>query len=156
MELIAHRGNIFGPQPEIENSPEYIDEAIRQLYKAEIDLWSVRGELFLGHDSPIYLIDFDYLFDRRDFIYVHLKGRFEEGNACLINDLNWFKHHDERFVFTNFGDKWYFPSAEIMSDGVNLMPEYSSTVELFISKMNRDVRVCSDYVGEIKRGFQQR
>ena len=40
MILIAHRGNIDGPNPEMENNPQYIDKAIDSGYNVEID---VRG-----------------------------------------------------------------------------------------------------------------
>ena len=37
MKLISHRGNIDGPQPDRENSPNYINEAIEAGYNVEID-----------------------------------------------------------------------------------------------------------------------
>ena len=39
MKLIAHRGNIDGPNPERENSPEYIEEALKAGYDVEVDVW---------------------------------------------------------------------------------------------------------------------
>ena len=41
MKLIAHRGNISGPNPEKENHPDYILEAIRLGYvpEEEYDNW---------------------------------------------------------------------------------------------------------------------
>ena len=39
MEIIAHRGNLNGPQPENENNPEYINSALELGFSAEIDVW---------------------------------------------------------------------------------------------------------------------
>jgi hypothetical protein len=39
MYLIAHRGNINGPNKEHENSPGYILNAIELGYDVEVDIW---------------------------------------------------------------------------------------------------------------------
>ena len=39
MKLISHRGNLEGRKPELENNPEYIDEALSKGYDVEIDVW---------------------------------------------------------------------------------------------------------------------
>ena len=53
--IIAHRGNIGGSNPEVENSPEQIDKCISEGYDVEIDLRydDLTKTLWLGHDSPI-------------------------------------------------------------------------------------------------------
>ena len=50
MKLIAHRGNIDGPNPSKENHPEYIESAIVDGYDVEIDLRydKVTETLWLG------------------------------------------------------------------------------------------------------------
>ena len=57
MLKIAHRGNLYGPDPERENTIEVISEALALGYDVEIDIWLVDGKLYLGHDEPTYLID---------------------------------------------------------------------------------------------------
>ena len=44
--LLAHRGNIDGKQPERENSPSYILEAIDSGYSVEVDVWLADNEWF--------------------------------------------------------------------------------------------------------------
>ena len=39
MILISHRGNLNGPKPDQENSPNYINNAISKGYNVEIDVW---------------------------------------------------------------------------------------------------------------------
>jgi hypothetical protein len=52
MILISHRGNLNGPNPERENHPDYIWEALRAGFEVEIDVWWVEGKFKLGHDEP--------------------------------------------------------------------------------------------------------
>ena len=59
--LIAHRGNIKGPQKELENSPEYLLDALGKGYHAEVDVWLIEDEFFLGHDEPRYRVNSEFL-----------------------------------------------------------------------------------------------
>ena len=54
MLLIAHRGNLNGPDPINENKPETIKNVINMGYDCEIDVRYINNELFLGHDNPDY------------------------------------------------------------------------------------------------------
>jgi hypothetical protein len=57
MLLIAHRGNINGPNIELENNPDYILNTLKLGYDCEIDVWKINNKLLLGHDKPDYKID---------------------------------------------------------------------------------------------------
>ena len=57
MILISHRGNINGKINELENNPDYINDALIIGYDVEIDIWVINNELFLGHDEPVHNID---------------------------------------------------------------------------------------------------
>ena len=61
MKLIAHRGNINGPNQEMENNPDYILNTLRFGYDCEIDVHLINNELYLGHDAPTYKITVDFL-----------------------------------------------------------------------------------------------
>ena len=60
MLLIAHRGNINGPNQDKENRPEYLLEAYNQFH-VEADIWYIDNKLYLGHDKPQYNIKIDNL-----------------------------------------------------------------------------------------------
>ena len=47
MKLISHRGNINGKQLDLENDPKYIENAIKQGYDVEVDIWYTDG-FYLG------------------------------------------------------------------------------------------------------------
>ena len=59
--LIAHRGNMDGPNPEKENHPDYIMAAVKAGFDVEVDVWNVDGDFYLGHDKPQYKTSLDFL-----------------------------------------------------------------------------------------------
>ena len=52
MILISHRGNILGRKKQLENNPNYIDNALKLGYDVEVDVWSIDKQFYLGHDEP--------------------------------------------------------------------------------------------------------
>ena len=75
MIFISHRGNISDINESLENTHDYIDEAIKQGYEVEIDVWRVEGSLFLGHDKPEISVKLDWLAERKDKLWIHTKNR---------------------------------------------------------------------------------
>ncbi len=61
MIFIAHRGLIDGPNPSIENSPNAIKLAFEKGFHCEIDVRYIKDKWFLGHDEPMYQIDYEFL-----------------------------------------------------------------------------------------------
>lgn len=109
--LIAHRGNLSGRVPDVENSPSYIDSALEKGFDAEIDLWSVEAGLFLGHDKPDYHVSLDWLEARNSQLWIHCK------NASAIeimseSSLHWFFHETDSYTLTSRGFIWGYPRVE--------------------------------------------
>ena len=50
---------------ELENTPDYIDEAISLGYDVEIDIWKDEDGFYLGHDEPTYPINLEWLVERK-------------------------------------------------------------------------------------------
>lgn len=146
MELISHRGNLNGADPERENNIIYIKEAIDLGFSVEIDVWVINETWYLGHDNPDYKIVLDGLSDFRDHLYLHIKTPRNKVDVSCLKPFNYFWHEDEPFVITSKGDKWYYPCASVQTDGVNLMPEFSMGLEKFKEVMSLCPAVCSDYV----------
>ena len=72
MILISHRGNIDGPNPKMENKPEYVQKALDLGYDVEIDVWLIDGNFFLGHDEPQYKIERSFLQNKK--LWCHAKN----------------------------------------------------------------------------------
>jgi len=105
MILIAHRGNINGPVPELENHPEYILRAIREGFDVEMDVWYKNNNWYLGHDLAQCKIDFEFL--EQSGLWIHCKN-YEALQELSQLDLNVFYHTDEDYVLTSQNYIWAY------------------------------------------------
>ena len=147
MRLIAHRGNINGPNPGRENEPSYIQDALNSGYDCEIDLWIVDGKFILGHDAPQYETDISWLESWGFRLWIHCKDyetlRTMTQTPCKTQapDLfNFFYHTDEDYVLTSQGYIWAYPGKPGTTKTVCVMPEWNDT------PVDGYWGVCSDYV----------
>jgi hypothetical protein len=144
MKFIAHRGNINGKEPERENSPDFIDEAIKLGFDVEIDVWRIDVKWFLGHDSPEYEIDLNWLFDRSDNLWCHAKNLNALHDMIHYPKLNCFWHEEDRYTLTSHGFIWTYPDQPIKEFS------YKQIILLFDWKKD-DVKIphggiCSDEI----------
>lgn len=160
MKLIAHRGNINGPNKSRENSLEYIDEAINLGYDVEIDIRhdSQEKKLYLGHDESQYEVSMAWLVDRKDKLWIHCK---DLSSLKLFSDnqieFNYFWHQTDDFTLTSNGYIWTYPGKPHTSNSVVVMPESSDGLKFYGNDNLVDSKdyfpfyaICSDYVGKIK------
>lgn len=147
MIIISHRGNIRGPVPDKENRPSYIDCAIGNGFHVEIDVRSIGGELWLGHDEPQYKIDHNWLNKRRHYLWIHCKN-LEAAKECWA--YHSFCHSDDPFTYTSTGKIWLHNdnSESIVFDNNVIIPRISRTdVESFKENnfYGTPFAVCTDY-----------
>jgi hypothetical protein len=146
MILISHRGNISGPNPERENHPEYIFEALQAGYDVEIDVWFENGKFMLGHNEPQYEFPFELLDQHYPKLWLHCKNM---DALSILNQLdpngtktNYFMHENDLGVLTSKGYIW---STNLFNRGILVMPE------LFDKEPNeKTFGVCSDYIEKYK------
>lgn len=158
MKLIAHRGNITGPDPLRENSLEYIDAAIELGYDVEIDIRHdpVEQKFYLGHDDPQYQVSMLWIFLRKDKLWIHTKDSSSlEVLSTSEVDFNYFWHETDKHTLTSKGFIWSYPGQPHSSNSVIVMPENSDITKFResdeVDMSNYDCyAVCSDYVGKIK------
>jgi len=100
MKLIAHRGNVDGPNPAYENQPDYIQQAMSEGYDVEVDVWYVDESIWLGHDRPQYHVS------HSDFIsLLYFKSIW--WHAKDYKTLNYMLSHGRQIkVFAHEGDKY--------------------------------------------------
>lgn len=150
MNYISHRGNLEGPIVELENQPGYIDEAIQQNYMVEVDLWVLEDKLLLGHDGPQYLIDFNWLKERKEFLWIHCKNT-EAFDMMLKENLHCFFHKEDSYTMTSWGYSWSYPGCSPAGPlCVQVMPEKVISIENF-KKDKAFHAICSDYVKLLNR-----
>ena len=113
MNFIAHRGNMYGPNPALENRYSYILEAYNTCGKVEIDLQTHNGVLYLGHDEPQEEVRDEI----KDFItqpgvYCHSKDT-ESLSKLLTYGAHTFYHETDPVTFTSRGFMWCFPGVYV-------------------------------------------
>jgi hypothetical protein len=148
MILISHRGNTSGPNPERENHPEYIFEALQAGYDVEIDVWFVDGKFMLGHDEPQYEFPFPLLDNNYPKMWLHCKNI--EALEVLHNldsrgdKVNYFWHQEDTITLTSKNHIWAYPGKQPIKNSIAVMPEiYNDNIEGCKG-------VCSDYIQNYK------
>jgi hypothetical protein len=142
MKLISHRGNLSGPNPEQENQPEYIAEALKQGYDVEIDVWFKDDKFMLGHDEPQYEFPFELIDQHYPKLWIHCKNidALSKLNELDPNGskVNYFWHENDLGVLTS---KSYIWSTNLINNGILVMPE------LFDKQpIETTMGICSDYI----------
>lgn len=143
----AHRGNLYGPNPEQENKIEYIEQAINLGFNVEVDVWyNQDGNYYLGHDFPQYLISKEYLFERADKLLVHAKNN-ETFLKLYSKKINIFLHTTEKSVLTSKNNiifhPDYYPTENIPLFAIFSMPELSQIKPSF------DKGIITDYASTL-------
>jgi hypothetical protein len=148
MKFIAHRGNVFGPNVKLENSPEYINKAISMGYDVEVDLWVKDNKFFLGHDYPHYKVDLNFINKICLKTWFHCKNKEAlEKVKFVSSDINYFWHQTDDYTITSKGYFWTYPGKEAIDNSVILFPE---NVKEYLNISKKIYGICSDYVHKFK------
>ena len=148
MILIAHRGNVAGPIPALENRPQYIEDAITRGWDVEVDLWVQGGDLWLGHDRPQYSVTEEFL--RDGALWLHAKNA-EALSWALLEGLHVFWHQEDSFTLTSKGYVWCYPGCVAPQRSILVMPELGRRFDIRYT-IPLIEGICSDvverYVGQ--------
>lgn len=156
MRLIAHRGNINGPESDNENHPDYIVNSINKGFDVEVDIKYniVDHKLYLGHDEPKYKIDWIWLGKYKHHLWIHCKNlealcEFSSGTS----GFNYFWHQTDDYTLTSTNKIWTYPGGPYTNRSVIVLPECSidpNTTQFLDIKKYDCYGVCSDYVERLK------
>ena len=139
MKIISHRGNIRGPISQKENRPTYIDCAIGNGYDVEIDLRSIDGELWLGHDVPQYKVEHSWLQPRKEYLWIHCKD-IAAAKECW--EYQSFCHMGDPYTYTSTGKIWLHDLSMKIDNNV-IIPLID---DIDYSPMNGDpYAICTDH-----------
>jgi len=148
MIIISHRGNTRGPNPEFENHPSYVDQALLE-HQVEVDIHCNNGEFWLGHDSPQYKINLEWLIKRKNKLWIHCKNISAAQILSVYRkeEFNFFGHSNDKYVVSSNG--------YVLSIGCFVNNEKTIIVmpEVFSVKLNSCFvgGVMTDYANEIQR-----
>ena len=130
MIRIAHRGNINGKEPELENDPDYLTGMFARGYDVECDIRYVDGKYYLGHDYPKYETNAEFLKNKHFWCHAKdgttLRQALKDGLHCFFDN-----NPNASYTLTSKGYIWHW-------DGENLV---------YVMDKNGLVGVCSDWVG---------
>jgi glycerophosphoryl diester phosphodiesterase len=144
MILIAHRGNINGPKPELENSIPYLESAIEKGYSVEIDLRIKDDQLYLGHDEPQYPVSLSWIENHKAYLWIHCKDH-QSYNFMLNHTYNYFWHDTDDYVRTSYNYTWAYPGKPIAGKlCIMVMPEMHWDMNSI--RNMKPFGICSDYV----------
>ena len=149
MIFIAHRGNTNGPSV-FENSPAHIDAAISGGHNAEVDIWKLDDDMYLGHDEPTYKIIASFLEERRHVLWCHAKN-VDALKWLVDNDFNTFFHDTDDYVLTSLGYIWCYPGKPLVKGSICVMPEMAKDPEYLEKNKHLAYAVCSDYLPKCLR-----
>lgn len=147
MIYIAHRGNTQGPNPEKENHPDYIRDAVRKGYDVEVDVWLVDGKYTLGHDKPQYEVA-DHFLENPHF-WLHAKDI--KTITALIDPgflVNAFFHETDPCTVTTQKWIWTYPGHPVLGwRSIAVMPEIFPDWDL-----SQAGGICTDFPIEYQLG----
>ena len=150
MVLISHRGNVNEKNVKMENHPSYIDEAIKDEYDVEIDVWYVDEKLWLGHDNPQYEIDIEWLKHRIGKLWIHCKNLpaaeyFHNNTDVMIRGYgNYFFHNTDDTTITSKGYLWVYPGKQPVKNSISVLPEIHN------DDISQCYGICSDIIKQYK------
>ena len=137
MLLISHRGNIDGPDPLNENRPGHIVAALYMDFNVEVDVWWMEDGIYLGHDSPVYKTDHNFLINKH--LWIHCKNIDAMINLSYDDRLNLF-YHKEGITFSSKGFLMTAPGLSVNHKSIALMPEMC-----FDWDVSPAYGICTDY-----------
>ena len=146
MKLIAHKGNVNGPDPSTENTPEQIDWCIEKGYDVEVDIRynPETDKFYLGHDGPDSVVNWWWLAGRQENLWIHCKD-LTTLHEFVTNTggYNYFWHQGDDYTLTSKGQIWASPGKPYKEDTVMVIenPEDVKEYDCYA--------ICSDYVGNL-------
>lgn len=145
MKIISHRGNLEGPNFELENTQEYVDIALENNFDVEIDLWKIKNKFFLGHDEPLNEVSLDWLENRKKNLWIHTKN-FHAFESLLEIKRNFifFYYTKEPLVLVSNGKIWTHSPKKIVNPQNYIMPLLGEK-DVLKSNFKNWFGVCTDY-----------
>lgn len=141
MIFISHRGNLNGKEINLENSPNYIDNALNQKFDVELDIFLENEKFYLGHDEPQYLIDISWLNKRKNNLWIHCKNIPAMVYFNMLKKkYHYFWHENDTLTLTSKNYIWCFPNKQPTNNSIAVMPEIHQ------DDIEKCVGICSDYI----------
>lgn len=140
VKFIAHRGNVNGPQPAVENTDDYLKHAYSLGYDVELDLIEWRGALYYGHDEPQDIADLSFL--QSVGVWCHAKN-LEAFEILYKMNTNAFWHQTDSITLTTKKYIWCYPGVFINNKKAVWLDLLNA---LLPDKIENIYGICGDYL----------
>ena len=141
MIMIAHRGNINGPEAvDVENTLSHITAALAEGFDVEVDIWYVDRKWWSGHDSPMWPFPQYLLHDNR--VWCHAKN-IDALYHLLRTGVHCFFHDQDDVALTSRGYLWTYPGKQTTDKSIVVITDDSRPPENCYG-------ACSDYVAKYR------
>ena len=144
MKIIAHRGNLYGPNLETENTIEQAEKCFVFGFAVELDIWVWDAAFYLGHSAPKTFVARRWILDNLHRVKLHAKNQEAAYELAEIVDV--FCHRNDPFVFTSRRNVWFYPGSEIQKQYnvgrqlIACLPELAPDWDL-----THATHICTDY-----------
>lgn len=145
---IAHRGNVIAPQPERENHPEYVEDAILAGYDVMVDVWWNNDGFFLGNEQPSHLVQRDFLERNKEALWCRARDATSLSKLLEIPGIHVFIVEQDHVVLTSRGVPIVTHGRMVDSFCVCVLPERVRTYSEW--HLRRCYGICSDFIAKYK------
>lgn len=152
MLFISHRGNLYGPTPAMENHPMQIEQALKSGFDVEVDVWYHDGELYLGHDEPMYRMPSSFKNHPRLWFHAkNIEALQHLHTYRLSPESKFFWHQEDDYTLTSNEKIWVYPGKMLVRGSIAVMPERGYTGNLWDC-----YAICTDYIIKYKEEYESR
>lgn len=148
MLLISHRGNVSGKIEHLENSIDYIKDAIKNGFHVETDVIFFNKSYYFGHckNSVREKVNLKFLKQNSDKLLIHCKDIQSLFFIRNLN-LNYFYHDNESYTISS--NQWIISHSENIPKKLEIKNTIVMLPEKFgLSKKNllKCSGICSDII----------
>ncbi|MAK16474.1 MAG: hypothetical protein CMQ70_00715 [Gammaproteobacteria bacterium] len=145
MKIISHRAYLNGQNSDFENNPDSISDCISKNFDVEIDVRILDGDIFLGHDSPKYKVNTNFLNSYKSNLWIHCKNLDALSFFSKTEGFNYFWHQQDDYTLTSKNYIWTYPGKQLTPNSVIV----DLNNEIDYSK-NICFGVCTDFPIELR------
>jgi len=139
MKVICHRANLDDDSKNLENNPIQIKKCINLEFDVEIDVWYINQKFMLGHDFPLYEVNYSFLQNNK--LWCHAKNYHALKNMINNTKINCFWHQHDDYTITSKGFMWGYPNVQLMDNSIAVMPEIT---QYSLQDLKRCYAICTD------------
>lgn len=104
MLIVAQKGLVYGPDAEVENSPELLENTMSSDILCHCDIWWYKEKWWLGEYRPQYQISEKWLETYRSFLFLHIRNYQGISKICEYNEkYTWFSLFNNKICTASNG-----------------------------------------------------